>query len=197
MFKRAFDVTLVTLGLILIFPQMIFIAIWIKKDSEGPVFFRQTRVGKDGKLFEVIKFRTMVVDAENKGSKVTVDRDPRITRAGAWLRKRKLDELPQLFNVLMGDMSLVGPRPEVPEYVEFYSDEDRRVILSVLPGITDNAAIEFRDESQLLKEKSNPVRVYKEEILPKKIALYKKYVDNQTLLGDFRLIFRTLVAIVN
>ncbi len=172
------------------------IAIWIKVDSPGPVFFRQVRVGQRGKEFRVFKFRTMVPDAEKLGLKITVGGDPRITRTGHFLRKYKLDELPQLFNVLFGEMSLVGPRPEVPEYVELYPAEIREKVLSVKPGITDLASLEYKDENDLLKDAENPREIYIHEIMPRKLEYYVQYVDQRTLWFDFNIILRTIVAVV-
>lgn len=153
--KRIFDLICSTLGLIVLSPILIVIAIRIKTDSDGPVFFKQIRIGEKNKEFEILKFRTMVVDAEKLGRQITVGNDSRITKIGAFLRKYKLDELPQLINVFKGDMSLVGPRPEVPRYVKMYNEEQRRV-LEVKPGITDLASIRYRDENDLLGEAENP-----------------------------------------
>lgn len=196
MAKRIFDLVLVVPSLLFLWPLMLFVAFWIRFDSDGPAFFKQVRVGLSGKHFRVIKFRTMVVDAEKKGDKITTGGDSRITRAGKWLRKYKIDELPQLFNVLIGDMSLVGPRPEVPEYVEFYSENERNVVFSVRPGITDMASIEFINENDLLSNSQDPVKEYKENILPVKIEYYKKYVRERSLCLDFKLILKTIVSIL-
>ena len=195
MAKRFFDLFCTVPGIFLLSPVLFVIAIWIKLDSSGPVFFRQKRVGLHGEIFEVLKFRTMMVDAEKHGLKITVGRDSRITRAGHFLRKYKLDELPQLFNVLKGDMSLVGPRPEVSEYVNCYPDSQREKILSVRPGITDRASIEYRDESRLLESSSNPEKTYIDEILPVKLDFYSEYVDNQNIFLDLSLIFKTFIAL--
>ena len=180
------------MGLIILVPIFFIIAILIKIDSKGPVFFRQLRVGRKGKLFKIYKFRTMTQSAEKKGLQVTVSADPRITRVGHLLRKYKLDELAQFLNVLLGDMSVVGPRPEVPKYVELYPDELRTKILSMRPGITDKASIEFRNESQLLDSSKNPENIYIKEILPIKLKYYSDYVDNHTLLSDIAIILRTI-----
>lgn len=193
--KRLFDLFWTVPGVILLSPLLAMVAVWIKLDSSGPVFFRQTRVGRYGKLFQVMKFRTMVIDAEAKGLKITVGRDPRITRSGHFLRKYKLDELPQLFNVLHGEMSLVGPRPEVPEYVACYPTDVRDKVLSIKPGITDRASIEFKDENRLLAGAADPARTYIEEILPVKLRYYVQYADEQSLWLDYCLIMRTLFAI--
>jgi lipopolysaccharide/colanic/teichoic acid biosynthesis glycosyltransferase len=194
--KRIFDLFWVIPGLLLLMPLMLFISCWIRFDSNGPALFRQVRVGFKGKHFQVLKFRTMVVDAEEKGDKITIGGDLRITNAGKWLRKYKLDELPQLFNVFKGEMSLVGPRPEVPEYMEFYSEHDREVVLSVRPGITDMASIEFRNENELLRNSEDPVKEYRENILPVKIGYYKKYVREHSLSLDLVLLLKTVKLIM-
>ena len=193
--KRLFDLGFTVPGLLVLAPLLAAIALWVKLDSPGPVFFRQTRVGLKGKLFRIYKFRTMVADAERLGRPLTVGGDARITNSGAFLRKYKLDELAQLFNVLAGDMSLVGPRPEVPKYIALYPDAVRQVVLSVRPGITDFAAIEYKDENALLAGAADPERVYIERILPAKQAYYLKYVAEQNLLLDLRLILATLKAV--
>jgi len=194
--KRCFDLLFAIPGLVLLLPLFGIIACWIKMDSPGPVFFRQKRVGRHGRPFYVLKFRTMVQDAEKKGAKITVGGDSRITRSGRILRKYKLDELPQLINVLKGEMSLVGPRPEVPEYVSHYPEKTREIVLSVPPGITDYASLEFRNENELLARAADPQGVYLNEILPKKLDYYVRYVRNRSLLVDFSLIVRTILAIL-
>jgi lipopolysaccharide/colanic/teichoic acid biosynthesis glycosyltransferase len=194
--KRFFDLFFVLSGLVLLFPIFLLIAIAIKFDSKGSIFFKQVRVGLNGKYFKVFKFRTMVMDAEKKGAKITTDGDARITKIGHFLREYKLDELPQLLNVLKGEMSLVGPRPEVPEYVEFYSDSMKKIVLSVPPGITDKASIEFRDESKILAGSINPVKDYQEKVLPIKLNYYKEYVLKRSLWLDFSLIMGTFSAII-
>lgn len=196
MAKRLFDLFWTIPGLTILSPLLLAIALWIKLDSPGPVFFRQTRIGRHGNPFQVMKFRTMVTDAEQRGLKITVGRDPRITRSGHHLRKYKLDELPQLFNVLRGEMSLVGPRPEVPEFVACYPDDVRDKVLSVKPGITDRASIEYRDENALLANAPDPARTYREDILPVKLGYYLDYAEHHSLLGDLRLIVQTLLAIL-
>ncbi len=193
--KRIFDLIFVIPGLLILFPVFVFVAFWIKNDSRGPVFFRQDRVGKTGKLFLIFKFRTMVADAESLGHKITVGKDPRITRSGIFLRKYKLDELPQLINVLQGEMSLVGPRPEVPEYVAYWPVDMYKLILSVPPGITDYASIEFRNENELLEDVANPVETYVKEIMPIKLGYYERYVRERSILLDFWLVLRTVAAI--
>jgi lipopolysaccharide/colanic/teichoic acid biosynthesis glycosyltransferase len=196
MAKRLFDLFWVTFGLLILSPIFVLIAVWIKLDSRGPIFFRQERVGQKGKIFKVLKFRTMVPDAEKLGLKITVGGDSRITRSGHLLRKYKLDELPQLFNVLLGEMSLVGPRPEVPEYVELYPADVREIVLSVKPGITDLASLEYKDENDLLKDVENPREVYIQNILPRKLDYYVRYVEQRSLWFDFNIILRTIAAIV-
>ena len=196
MAKRLFDLFWTFPGVIILSPLMLLIALWIRLDSSGPILFRQRRVGRYGKLFEVLKFRTMVVDAEMQGLKITVEKDSRITKPGYFLRKYKLDELPQLFNVILGDMSLVGPRPEVLEYVDCYPENLREKILSVRPGITDRASIEYRDENRLLDGSSNPEKTYIEEILPAKLTFYSEYVDKQNFFLDIYLIIKTFVVLV-
>ncbi len=193
--KRLFDLAITIPGVLVLSPLLLAVALWVKWDSPGPVLFRQLRVGKGGRLFQVLKFRTMGVGAEAKGPKITVDRDSRITRSGTFMRRHKLDELPQLINVLKGEMSLVGPRPEVPEYVERYPPDVRDVVLSVAPGITDLASIRFKDETRLLAGVSDPEKTYVEEILPQKLELYQQYVRERSLWLDVRLIWRTLTAI--
>ena len=189
--KRLFDLICVVPGLLVLFPFAIVVAIWIKWGSKGPIFFRQVRVGKNEIPFQIFKFRTMVMDAEQKGEQITIGLDPRITKSGRLLRKYKLDELPQLINILIGDMSLVGPRPEVPKYVAHYPEHVRRVVLSVLPGITDHASIEFRNENDLLAELDDPEKHYIKNILPRKLDYYQKYVAEQSLWTDFLLILKT------
>jgi len=193
--KRLFDLLFVILGLVVLSPVFLVISLLIKRDDNGPVLFKQERVGLNGKPFKVLKFRTMVIDAEQQGAKVTTSGDSRITKTGQWLRKYKLDELPQLINVLKGEMSLVGPRPEVPEYVAFYSEEQKQTVLSVLPGITDLASIEFRNENELLTGSQDPVNDYREKVLPIKLAYYEQYVKERSLWIDFKLILKTIVAI--
>lgn len=195
--KRLFDLLLVIPGLILLSPIMIFIAVWVRQSSPGPALFKQERIGKGGKPFFVLKFRTMIQNAESNGGKITIGSDPRITRVGVFLRRYKLDELPQLLNVLKGEMSLVGPRPEVPEYVALYPAGVRKKVLSVLPGITDSAAIKYRNENELLAKSDNPEREYVKNVLPEKLDYYLEYVENRSLWLDFKLILRTLWIIVH
>ena len=192
MLKRLFDLVLAAAGLLLLSPLLLGIALWIKLDSPGPVFFRQQRVGRFGVLFRIHKFRSMSGDAPLAGPQLTVGADPRITRAGAFLRRSKLDELPQLIDVLAGTMSLVGPRPEVPRYVALYPAEARARVLSVKPGITDPAALAFRNEGELLARAADPERVYIEQIMPAKLRFAARYVEQMSVLNDVRLILVTL-----
>lgn len=195
MLKRAFDIVASGLGLILLSPLLLVVAIWIKLDSKGPVFYRQTRVGQYNKDFRIFKFRTMHTGSD-KGSQVTIgDRDPRVTRAGYWIRKFKIDELPQLINVFVGEMSLVGPRPEVRHYVDYWTPEQMHV-LDVKPGITDAASIKFRNESEFLKKADDPEKHYIEVIMPMKLKLYLEYVNHHSFKGDIRLILETIWTVV-
>jgi lipopolysaccharide/colanic/teichoic acid biosynthesis glycosyltransferase len=194
--KRLFDLLLAGVGVLLLAPLLGLVALAIKLDSPGPVFFRQVRVGRHGREFRIHKFRTMRTDAEAHGAQITVGADPRITRVGHWLRASKIDELPQLLDVLQGTMSLVGPRPEVPRYVALYPTALRETVLSVRPGITDLASIEYRDESGLLARAADPHREYVEVILPNKLRLAAQYVEQQSLALDLRILARTAAAIV-
>lgn len=193
--KRIFDILFSSIGLILISPILLVISIIIKITSEGPILFKQVRVGKDNKDFKILKFRTMIVDADKKGLKITVKDDPRITKIGKLLRKTKLDELPQLFNVLLGDMSFVGPRPEVRKYVDLYTEEQKQV-LSVRPGITDLASIKYRNENELLDQSSNPEETYINEIMPSKLKINLDYVKNINLVNDIKLILLTIKTVI-
>ena len=194
MLKRIFDITLSLFGLIILLPFMLIIAILIKIDSKGSVFFKQIRVTKNGKEFKIFKYRTMRVGSD-KYSQITVGKDGRITKIGSFLRKYKLDEIPQLINVLIGDMSLVGPRPEVPKYVALYTDEQKE-ILKVRAGITDYASIEFSDENDLLASEEEPEKAYIEKIMPKKIELNKKYLSEGSILTDIKIILLTIKKIL-
>jgi lipopolysaccharide/colanic/teichoic acid biosynthesis glycosyltransferase len=195
-YKRMLDISLSFLSIIILFPFFLLIGLLIKLDSKGKIFFIQKRIGKNFKAFYLYKFRSMIENAEKKGPLITNKEDGRITHIGKFLRKTKLDELPQLFNVLKGDMSLVGPRPEVKKYVEIYKD-DYEYILSVKPGITDQAAIEFRDEEIILNRYKDDIEnAYIKKILPIKIEIYKKYIDNVSFLIDTKLIFNTLMKIL-
>ncbi len=196
MIKRAFDLVAATIGLVVLSPVMAVIAVLIKRDSEGPVIFRQERVGRGGSLFTLLKFRTMVTDTQSAGPLVTAATDPRITRFGAHLRSTKLDELPQLVNVILGDMSLVGPRPEVPRYVALWTEDDRQAILSMQPGITDPATLQLRREESLLARQPDPERFYAQYLLPRKTAIYREYVQQQSLRLDLRLVLATIASLV-
>jgi len=193
--KRLMDIVISGCALAVIWPVLLLIALAIKIDDPGPVFYRQVRVGKNGKEFRIYKFRTMVVDADKKGLQITVGRDNRITRMGAFLRKTKLDELAQLINVFTGEMSFVGPRPEVPKYVNLYTPYQRQVLL-VRPGITDYASIAYRNENDLLEGTDDPERMYVETIMPDKIELNMKYLREISPLADIRLILSTIVAVI-
>lgn len=194
MLKRLFDIVISGCGIIVLSPLFLVIAIWIKLDSKGPVFYRQVRVGKENKDFRIFKFRSMKEGSDN-GSLVTIgERDSRITRSGHFIRKFKLDELPQLINVFMGDMSLVGPRPEVRHYVDYWTPEQMHV-LDVRPGITDPASIKFRNENQLLDKADNPEEYYINVIMQEKIRLYLEYVENHSLWYDIKLIFQTIKVV--
>jgi len=194
--KRAMDVIESAFGLLLLLPVFAVIAVLIRLDSPGPIFFRQERVGRGGRAFRIYKFRSMVVGAERAGTALTVHADPRITRVGMFLRKSKLDELPQLINVLVGDMSIVGPRPEVPDFMKFYTPAQRAIILAMRPGITDYAAVLFRDESSLLDGERDPISVYQREIMPTKFAYYERYSREIGVLNDLRIIVATILLLV-
>jgi lipopolysaccharide/colanic/teichoic acid biosynthesis glycosyltransferase len=192
MAKRLFDLLVASLALVLLAPLLLAVALWVKLDSEGPVLYRQQRVGRHGRLFRIHKFRTMALDAATRGPQVTVGDDARITRAGRALRRSRIDELPQLVDVLLGDMSLVGPRPEVPRYVAHYPPALRERVLAVRPGITDPASLAHLDEAQLLAAAADPEREYVEVILPRKLALQADYAAHATLGSDLVVIVRTL-----
>ena len=192
MLKRLFDLVFSTVGLLALSPFFLLIALLIKIDSAGPVFFRQVRVGRYLCPFKIHKFRTMVVNASDIGPSVTTYTDSRVTRVGKFLRRYKLDELPQLIDVFLGDMSLVGPRPEVPRYVDAYSDKDKTIIFSVKPGITDKASIEFRNENELIANSSDVESLYIEKILPIKLVYYRDYVETHSLWLDIKIILKTV-----
>lgn len=192
--KRTFDVAVAAAGLVVLSPVLATVALLVGTDSPGPVLFRQTRMGRDFRRFRIIKFRTMVLDAERLGGPLSVGEDPRMTRVGRVLRRYKLDELPQLLNVIAGDMSLVGPRPEVPEYVERFR-EDYAEILSLRPGLTDLASLKYRDESVLLAAAANPAAEYVRVILPDKIRLGREYVRRASVAFDLSIIVRTIGAV--
>jgi len=193
--KRCLDIVVSLIGLLLLAPMFALLALLIKVDSPGRVFFRQTRIGKHFRPFDIYKFRSMTDQRERPGSLITVGADPRITRSGHIIRKLKLDELPQLFNVLIGDMSLVGPRPEVPEFVDLFR-RDFEEILKVRPGITDLGSLKYRDEATILAQSADSRAEYINRILPDKISLAKQYIAQSSLGFDVKLIFRTLYAIV-
>ena len=194
--KRLFDIIASGLGLIVLSPLFLVLAIWIKLDSKGPVFYRQVRVGFKNKDFRIFKFRSMRVGAD-KGSLVTIGgHDPRVTKSGYFIRKFKFDELPQLINVFLGDMSLVGPRPEVRHYVDYWTPEQMHV-LDVRPGITDPASIKFRNENELMEQAEDPEKYYIEVIMQEKIKLYLEYVEKHSFLYDIGLIFKTFWVIVS
>ena len=195
MMKRLFDIVASACGLILLSPLFFIVSVWIKLDSIGPVFYRQMRVGRYNKDFKIFKFRTMRVGAD-KGSLVTIGgRDPRVTRIGYYLRKFKIDELPQLINVFIGDMSLVGPRPEVRHYVNYWTSEQLHV-LDVRPGITDPASIKFRNENELMESAEDPESFYINVIMQEKLKLYLEYVHNASFWYDIKLIFKTIYTVV-
>ena len=195
MTKRIFDVFFSSLGILFLLPVYLFIAIFIKLDSKGSVLYKQARTGRNGVTFYVLKFRTMIPDAFSKGALTVGSRDPRVTHVGYYLRKYKLDELPQLFNVLFGEMSFVGPRPEVKKYTDLYTEEQRKVLL-VKPGITDYASIRYRNENDLLANSENPEKLYVEEIMPHKLELNLKYINNNSIFKDIEIILLTLYSII-
>jgi len=192
--KRVFDLISSSIGIILLLPFLIVISIIIKITSKGPVIYKQVRVGRNGKNFRIYKFRTMIVGADKSNQLITVGNDSRVTKFGKILRKFKLDEFPQLFNVLLGTMSIVGPRPEVPKYVDMYSENQKKVLL-LKPGITDYASIEYRDESNILSKSSTPEVTYINEIMPRKIQLNMIYANKVSLFEDIKIIFMTLIKI--
>ncbi len=194
MLKRFLDITVSGLGLLCLSPLFVVLAIWIKYDSLGPVFYRQTRVGRRNRDFQVYKFRSMQVGADNKGLITIGGHDARITHSGYYIRKYKLDELPQLINVFLGDMSLVGPRPEVRKYVDLYTPEQMHV-LDVRPGITDLASIKYRNENELLGAVDDPEQYYQNVILPDKLRINQEYIKKSSLLFDIKIIFKTVVTI--
>ena len=195
MVKRLFDIVASGCGLLVLSPLFVVLAIWIKFDSKGPVFYRQVRVGRNNKDFKLFKFRSMRVGADKQGLITVGGHDPRITRSGYFIRKYKLDEFPQLINVFIGDMSLVGPRPEVRKYVDMYTPEQMRV-LSVRPGITDLASIRYRNENELLEQAENPDEYYEQVIMQDKLRINLEYVENHSFWNDIKLIFMTFWEIV-
>ncbi len=195
MLKRLFDISSSLIALLLLLPVFILLIILISIDSSGGAFYRQLRVGKNAKLFKILKFRTMHKGSDKKGLLTVRGRDPRLTRIGYFLRQYKLDELPQLFNVLIGDMSIVGPRPEVPKYVEMYTQEQRQV-LSVKPGLTDPASMCYLHENELLRESDNPEETYINEVMPKKLEISMEYINKRSFWYDMKLILRTISGIL-
>ncbi len=194
MIKRLFDIIISFLALVILLPVLIIISIWVLLDSKGGIFYRQTRVGKNNHDFTLLKFRTMHPGADTKGLLTVGERDPRITGAGYSLRRTKLDELPQLINILAGDMSLVGPRPEVRKYVDLYTDEQLKV-LDIRPGLTDNASLAYIDESEILAKSEDPEKTYIETILPAKLELNLQYIRERSMVKDIGIIFRTISGI--
>lgn len=193
--KRVFDVMASGLGLLLLSPLFLIIAIWVKADSPGPVFYRQTRVGRGNRDFRLFKFRSMRVGSDKKGLITVGGRDPRVTRSGYYIRKYKLDELPQLINVFIGDMSLVGPRPEVRKYVDLYTPQQLHV-LDVRPGITDLASIRYRNENELLEQAADPEQYYREVVMQDKLRINSEYIADRSFFKDIKIIFLTFWAIV-
>lgn len=196
MLKRLIDFCGALGGLIVLSPLLICVGIAVRVLSPGPVFFRQTRIGRKGKPFQIIKFRTMTGAEPTTGPNLTIGADPRITPFGHFLRESKIDELPQLFNVVMGDMSLVGPRPELPKYVEKWTDEQRAIVLSVRPGVTGPASLKFRDQTELLATFDNPQEAYEKVVMQEKLKICADYIRTATLASDLGLIFRTVLAVL-
>lgn len=196
MFKRTFDILFSLAGIIFLSPILILISIIVKADSAGPVLYRQTRVGKNNIDFDLLKFRSMKINSDKSGLLTVGGRDSRITTAGYYLRKYKLDELPQLINVLKGEMSFVGPRPEVRKYVELYNTQQKK-ILNVRPGITDTASIKYRDESEILAGQKDPEEFYIKYIMPEKIKMNLEYMNDRSMFKDVKIIFKTFGAILN
>ena len=192
-FKRIFDLLSALIVIIVFSPLLILLSVWIAFDSKGGVFYKQERVGKNGKLFNLLKFRSMRPNADRAGQ-LTVGGDNRVTKVGRFIRKYKLDELPQLFNIVKGEMSVVGPRPEVPKYVDMYSEEQKKVLLA-LPGLTDFASIEYLDEQKILGAADNPEKIYIEEVMPAKLELNLKYIKERNFWLDIGLIFKTIFSI--
>lgn len=194
--KRLFDITASIIGIIILSPILLLISLFIVFESGFPILYKQKRVGKDNKDFFLLKFRSMNNGADKKGLLTIGEKDSRITRVGYYLRKYKLDELPQLLNVLTGNMSIVGPRPEVRKYVDLYSDEQKKV-LSVKPGITDYASIEYTNENEILAKSTEPEQLYIEEVMPKKLFLNQKYIQEMGLITDIKIIFKTISKIIS
>jgi lipopolysaccharide/colanic/teichoic acid biosynthesis glycosyltransferase len=194
--KRLFDLAVAATGLALTLPVLLLVGLAVKLDSPGPVLFRQQRVGRHGRPFELLKFRTMVDSGDCTGPLVTAAGDRRVTRVGRLLRASKIDEVPQLWNVIRGQMSLVGPRPEVARYVALYPAGVATKVLSVRPGMTDEASIRFRNESEILARAEDPERAYVERVLPQKLALYQQYVERHSVIGDLGILLRTLYVVL-
>lgn len=194
LFKRVFDIVSSFSVLVLLSPLLLFITIWIVLDSKGGAFYKHIRVGKDGKEFGLLKFRSMAVGSD-KGSQITIGNDKRVTKVGKFIRRYKIDEIPQLINIILGDMSVVGPRPEVKRYVDLYSKEQLNV-LSVLPGLSDYASIEYFDEQRILGEAENPDQVYIDVVMPSKLNLNLKYISEKSFITDLKIIFKTLKKIL-
>jgi len=197
MIKRAFDIVSSVVGFLITLPVFLFVVFLIKKESPGPIFYRAQRVGRNGKAFVMYKFRTMVVNADKIGGPSTAADDPRLTRIGMFLKKYQLDELPQLINVIKGDMSVVGPRPEVKLYVDMMTEEEKSVILSVRPGLTDLASLWNFHEAEILRGSVDPEKTYMEEIRPEKLRLQKEYVEDSSFWLDMKIIFKTIIKIFN
>lgn len=195
--KRLFDLAIVIPSLVILSPLLLIVAVCVKLDSSGPALFRQRRVGRGGRVFQILKFRTMVAGDDARGPHFTVSSDPRITRMGRWLRRYKLDELPQLMNVLAGEMSLVGPRPQVETIVEHYPAEVHHIVFSVRPGITDPATIRFRHEEQLLSRVTDPAKYHIQSVLPHKLQMYVEYVRRQSLRSDVRILLQTFACVLS
>ncbi|NCA91676.1 sugar transferase [bacterium] len=194
-FKRIFDISAAFIGIAVFLPLFLVVAILISSESKGGVFYRQVRIGKDGKPFRIMKFRTMVADADKKGLAITVGADSRITKTGKFLRASKIDELPQLFNVFVGQMSFVGPRPEVKKYVDMY-DETQKAVLLVRPGITEYASIVYCEENALLQDSVDPEATYINEIMPRKLEMNLNYIKSFSFIGDIGIIIKTFCAIL-
>jgi lipopolysaccharide/colanic/teichoic acid biosynthesis glycosyltransferase len=194
MIKRSFDIIFSFLGLVILLPLFIFISIYILIDDSFPIFYLQERIGLNSKPFKLFKFRSMYKDAASKGLLTVGNRDSRITKIGYFIRKYKIDELPQLFNVLIGDMSLVGPRPEVKKYIDLYNEEQKKV-LSVKPGISDYASIAYSNENEILAKSNDPEKTYIQEVMPHKLALNLKYIQEQSFWVDLKIIFNTIKKI--
>ena len=195
MLKRAFDLFFSAIGVVIISPLLLICAVWVLMDSKGPVFYKQDRVGRNGLIFKLVKFRSMKMGSDRAGLLTVGGRDARITRSGYYLRKYKLDELPQLFNVIRGDMSLVGPRPEVPKYVAFYTPQ-QRMVLMVRPGITDWASLKYFNENEILGKSDNPEQVYIDEIMPTKLSINLEYLHSHSMFSDCKIIILTLLKII-